>query len=117
MSVVMLMKKFKIVTLGCKVNSYESEAVANEFENNGYIRCEDNDADVIIINTCSVTSTSDSKSRQRIRREIKENNKAIVCVMGCYSQVNADEAKEIPGVSIVLGTKYRNKIFFHCPSF
>jgi len=105
----MVVKKFKVVTLGCKVNSYESEAVSNMFENANYIRCEDN-ADIIVINTCSVTSTSDSKSRQRIRHEIKENPKAIVCVMGCYSQVKADEVKQIEGVSIVIGTKYRNKL-------
>ena len=63
------MKKFKVVTLGCKVNSYESEAIANIFESNGYVRNEEK-PDVIIINTCSVTSTSDSKSRQKIRHEI-----------------------------------------------
>ena len=105
----MLMKRFKIVTLGCKVNSYESEAVSNMFESAGYVRCEEM-ADIVIINTCSVTSTSDSKSRQRIRREVKENPNSIVCVMGCYSQVKAKEASDIPGVSIVIGTKYRNKI-------
>lgn len=104
------MKKFKVVTLGCKVNSYESEAVANIFESNGYVRSE-KDADVIIINTCSVTSTSDSKSRQKIRHEIKDHPNAIVCVMGCYSQVNAQEAAEIDGVSIVIGTKYRSSLY------
>ena len=104
------MKKFKVVTLGCKVNSYESEAVANIFESNGYVRSE-KDADVIIINTCSVTSTSDSKSRQKIRHEIKDNPNAIVCVMGCYSQVNAEEASKIDGVSIVIGTKYRSSLY------
>ena len=103
------MKKFKVVTLGCKVNSYESEAISNMFEENGYIRSED-EADIIIINTCSVTSTSDSKSRQKIRHEIKENPNAIMCVMGCYSQVKAQEASSISGVSIVIGTKYRNKL-------
>lgn len=103
------MKKFKIVTLGCKVNSYESEAVSNIFESFGYIR-DDKDCDVIIINTCSVTSTSDSKSRQRIRHEIKENPNSVVCVMGCYSQVKAEEVSKIDGVSIVIGTKYRDKL-------
>jgi threonylcarbamoyladenosine tRNA methylthiotransferase MtaB len=103
------MNKFKVVTLGCKVNSYESEAVSNIFEKSGWKRIEEN-PNVIIINTCSVTSTSDSKSRQRIRHEIKENPNAVVCVMGCYSQVKADEVKKIDGVSIVIGTKYRNKL-------
>ena len=79
------------------------------FEEKGYIRSE-NEADIIIINTCSVTSTSDSKSRQKIRHEIKENMSAIMCVMGCYSQVKAEEVSNIPGVSIVIGTKYRNKL-------
>lgn len=110
MSVVIKVKKFKVVTLGCKVNAYESEAVANIFEDNGYIRSEDK-ADVIIVNTCSVTSTSDSKSRQKIRHEIANNAGAIVCVMGCYSQVKADEVKSIDGVNIVIGTQFRNKLF------
>ena len=105
----MFVKKFKIVTLGCKVNSYESEAIANVFENNGYERS-DSEPDVIIINTCSVTSTSDSKSRQKIRHEIKENKNAVMCVMGCYSQVKAEEVKKIEGVNIVIGTRYRNKL-------
>lgn len=103
------MKRFKIVTLGCKVNSYESEAVSNMFIESGYERCEEN-SDVVVINTCSVTSTSDSKSRQRIRHEIKENPYATICVMGCYSQVKSSEVKDIEGVNIVIGTKYRNKI-------
>jgi len=104
------MDKFKVVTLGCKVNSYESEAVSNIFENNGYIRSED-EADVIIVNTCSVTSTSDSKSRQKIRHEINNNPNAIMCVMGCYSQVKADEVKQIEGVNIVIGTQFRNRLY------
>jgi len=103
------MKKFKVVTLGCKVNAYESEAVSNMLIDEGYVRS-DNDCDVVVINTCSVTSTSDSKSRQKIRHEIKDNPNATICVMGCYSQVKADEVKQIEGVSIVIGTKYRNKI-------
>ena len=105
----MEVKKFKVVTLGCKVNSYESEAIANIFEKNGYQRSEEQ-VDLIIINTCSVTSTSDSKSRQRIRHEIKENPNAIICVMGCYSQVKADEVRKIEGVNIVIGTKYRPQL-------
>ena len=104
------MKKYKVVTLGCKVNAYESEAVGNIFEDNGYVRSE-NEADVVIINTCSVTSTSDSKSRQKIRHEIASNPKAVICVMGCYSQVRADEVKAIDGVNVVIGTQYRNKLY------
>ncbi len=103
------MKKFKIVTLGCKVNAYESEAVANMLEEKGYTRSED-EADIVVVNTCSVTSTSDSKSRQRIRHEINNNPNAIMCIMGCYSQVKSEEVSSISGVNIVIGTKYRDKI-------
>lgn len=103
------MNKFKVVTLGCKVNAYESEAVSNMLIEAGYERCE-NECDVVVINTCSVTSTSDSKSRQKIRHEVINNPNAIICVMGCYSQVKADEVSAISGVNIVIGTKYRNKI-------
>ncbi len=103
------MKKFKVVTLGCKVNAYESEAISNMLIKEGFVRSEDK-ADVIVVNTCSVTSTSDSKSRQKIRHEINSNPGAIVCVMGCYSQVKANEVVNIDGVSIVIGTKYRDKM-------
>ena len=103
------MKKFKVVTLGCKVNSYESEAVANMFADNGYVRSE-GQADIVIVNTCSVTSTSDSKSRQKIRHEISLNPGCVMAVMGCYSQVKANEVASIEGVSIVIGTKYRDRL-------
>ncbi len=103
------MKYFKVVNLGCKVNAYESDAIANLLEDKGYILSDDS-PDLIVVNTCSVTATSDSKSRQKIRHLIKEHPEAIVCVMGCYSQMNAKEASEIDGVGVVIGTKYRDKI-------
>ena len=103
------MKYFKVVNLGCKVNAYESDAIANMLEDKGYILSDVN-PDLIVVNTCSVTATSDSKSRQKIRHLIKEHPNAIVCVMGCYSQMNAKEASEIDGVGVVIGTKYRDKI-------
>ena len=103
------MKTFMVVNLGCKVNAYESDAIANMLEDKGYI-LDSSNPDLIVINTCSVTATSDSKSRQKIRHLIKEHPSAIVCVMGCYSQMNAIEASQIEGVSVVIGTKYRDKI-------
>lgn len=103
------MKTFLVENLGCKVNSYESDAIANMLEDKGYLL--DKDApDLIIVNTCSVTATSDSKSRQKIRHLIKQFPKAIMCVMGCYSQMNATEASNIDGVGVVIGTKYRDKL-------
>ena len=101
------MKTFMVVNLGCKVNAYEIDAIANMMEDKGYI-LDNHNPDMIVINTCSVTATSDSKSRQKIRHLIKCHPNAIVCVMGCYSQMNAIQASEIEGVAVVIGTKYQN---------
>ncbi|MBR0277795.1 MAG: tRNA (N(6)-L-threonylcarbamoyladenosine(37)-C(2))-methylthiotransferase MtaB [Clostridia bacterium] len=111
------MKKVKFHTLGCKVNFYETEAMKGLFENAGYIVTEDSNADVFVINTCTVTSVSDKKSRQMIRRAKKENPKAIVAVVGCYSQISPDKVKKIDGVDIVLGTTDRNKIVEYVEKF
>ena len=93
-------------TLGCKVSQYESEAIAEAFERCGYeVRSFDEVCDVYIINTCTVTAESDRKSRQMIRRAIKKNPSAIVCVCGCYSQTSSDEVAKIEGVGVVIGTK------------
>ncbi len=106
-----MMKKYKIVTLGCKVNSYESEALALMLEERGYLpSSKDGIADVCLINTCSVTSRSDAKSRQRIRHLIRENPGTIMIVMGCYSQLNYQDIARIEGVSIIIGTNHRSSI-------
>ena len=78
------MSKFYILTLGCKVNSYESGAMREILLNKGYIEAkEDEISDVCIINTCSVTHVSDAKSRQMIRKMIKLNPNCIISVVGC----------------------------------
>ena len=106
------MNKIKVITLGCKVNSYESEALLEQFKNNGYVEAKDGEiADVVVINTCSVTSVADGKSRQHIRSAIKENPNAIVASMGCYSQVGSEVLSKIEGLNIIVGTNQRNKIF------
>lgn len=105
------MKTFAMYTLGCKVNTYESNAIARMFEAYEYTHVDFKEvADVYIINTCTVTNTGDSKSRKVIRQAIKRNQNAIICVIGCYAQVSADEILEIEGVDIVLGTQYRNTL-------
>ena len=76
------MEKVKFLTLGCKVNLYETEAMKGLFENAGYEVTESEDADVFVINTCTVTAMSDRKSRQMIRRAKKKNPKSIVAVLG-----------------------------------
>lgn len=105
------MKTVAFLTLGCKVNTYESEAMIKEFTSAGYQLVDFKEkADVYVINTCTVTNTGDSKSRQMIRKAIRMNSQAIVCVVGCYSQIASEEVRSIEGVSIVLGTQYRNQI-------
>ncbi len=104
------MNKVAFYTLGCKVNSYESDAIYNLLKDKGFIRVDyEEDADVYIINTCSVTNIADRKSRKIIRKKAKLENK-IVCVMGCYSQTHIDEIKEIDGIDIIIGTKNRKQI-------
>ncbi len=105
------MKKVSFCTLGCKVNQYETEAMTELFKNSGYTICNFEDVcDIYIINTCTVTGMSDKKSRQMIRRARHNNPKAIVAVVGCYSQVSPDEVAKIDGVNLVLGTKERKNI-------
>lgn len=103
--------KVAIHTLGCKVNTYESQAMLRLFEQNGYEEVPFKDiADVYVINTCTVTNTGDSKSRQMIRKAIRKNPEAVICVVGCYSQVAPEEIEAIDGVSIILGTQFRSEI-------
>lgn len=105
------MKKVAFCTLGCKVNQYETQAMCELFEKDGYTEVSfDESADVYVINTCSVTSLSDRKSRQMIRRARKTNPNAIIAVAGCYAQTAAEEVAAIDGVSIVVGTNKRKDI-------
>ena len=103
--------KIAFHTLGCKVNSYETEATWSLFKDKGFERVEPNClADVYIINTCTVTNTADSKSRQRIRQSIKMNPNAVIAVMGCYSQTKKEEIEKIDGVDIIIGNQEKGKI-------
>ena len=95
--------KVAFYTLGCKVNTYESEVLMNKFKNAGYEIVDFNDlADIYIINTCSVTNTSDQKSRKIIREASRNSKDAIICVMGCYSQLNSEDIKSLGDISIIL---------------
>ncbi len=98
-------------TLGCKVNHYETEAMWQIFKDDGYSRVDfDQNADVFVINTCTVTNTGDKKSRQVIRRAIRKNPDAVVCVTGCYAQTAPKDIMDIPGVDIIIGTEDRDKL-------
>lgn len=103
--------KIFIETLGCKVNTYESEVIKEEFLRNGYELADNlSDANVIVVNTCSVTNQSDAKSRKVIRNSRKNNKNAILVVCGCSSQNHQDELKDL-GADILIGNKDKSKIF------
>ena len=101
-------------TLGCRVNQYESEAMAEKFIKDGYEVVDYSDfADVYVINTCTVTNMGDKKSRQIINRAKKENSEAIVAVVGCYSQIATNEDSSIDSVDVVLGTRNKGDIVYY----
>lgn len=103
--------KVAFSTLGCRVNQYESEAMAEKFIREGYEIVSFNEfADVYVINTCTVTNIGDKKSRQMIGRARRLNEEAIVAVVGCYSQIAPDEVSKIEGVNIILGTRNKGEI-------
>ena len=103
------MRSAGILTLGCKVNTYESEYVINKLKENKYeIKSFNDICDVYIINTCTVTNTSDSKSKKMINNAIKKNPDACVVAMGCFIEANKDY--QIDGLDITIGNKDKSKI-------
>ena len=113
-------KNLKIAfhTLGCKVNQYETEALKERLVSRGYeVAHEDDLADIYIINTCTVTSLADRKSRQYIRRAKKINPACVIAVTGCYAEIKPEEAAAIDGVDIVIGNKNKMEIPDHLERF
>lgn len=103
--------KFIIETLGCKVNSYESNVMIDLLINNGFIEAKEGEiADIYIINTCTVTNNADHKSVKVIKQAIKKNSDAIIIVTGCLSQTNEAKINEIDGVDIIIGNVNKSKI-------
>ena len=104
-------KTVAFVTLGCKVNQYETNAMIQQFKNKGYEILEHNQkADIYVINTCTVTNMSDRKSRQMIRRMKEQNKDAIVVACGCYVQVARNELENIEEIDLALGNNEKSKI-------
>lgn len=113
-----MIKTFVSVSLGCKVNAYEADSLTNELIGAGYLPASgDEQVGVALINTCSVTSSADAKSRQQIRKLAKMYPDAILVVMGCYSQINLELATTIPEISIVVGTSNRTKILSYIDEY
>lgn len=105
------MKKVAFYTLGCKVNQYETNAMIDIFKNNGYEIVDFTEyADVYVVNTCTVTSMSDRKSRQILRRAKHLNPNSILCAVGCYAQVSKADLEKIEDIDIILGTVEKKDI-------
>ena len=106
--------KVAFSTLGCRVNQYESEAMAEKFIREGYEVVDFSEiADVYVINTCTVTNMGDKKSRQIISKARRLNSNAIIAVVGCYSQMAPKEVSEIEGVDVVLGTRNKGDVVYY----
>ena len=106
--------KVAFATLGCRVNFYESEAMAEKFIREGYEVVDfDTFADVYVINTCTVTNMGDKKSRQIISRARRSNPEAIIAAVGCYSQMSPKEVSAIEGVDVVLGTRNKGDVVYY----
>ncbi len=103
--------KVSFYTLGCRVNQYETEMLKERFRAAGYETVgEEEFADVYVINTCTVTSLADRKSRQYIRRMKRMNPASFICVTGCYAQISPEEVADIEGVDLVVGTSDKGRI-------
>ena len=104
-------KRLAVTTLGCKVNQYDTDSVVTQFMEAGYtVVSFHEEADVYLINTCTVTNLGDRKSRQMIRRAHKRNPGAKVVVMGCLAQTTPEDVSALEGVSLVVGTNRRDRI-------
>ncbi|MBE9468094.1 MAG: tRNA (N(6)-L-threonylcarbamoyladenosine(37)-C(2))-methylthiotransferase MtaB [Bacteroidetes bacterium] len=112
------MKKVAFFTLGCKLNFAETSTIANSFIENGFKKVNFNEeADVYVINTCTVTNIANKKCRQAINKAIRKAPNAKVIVTGCYAQLKPDEISETPGVDIVLGNNEKFNIANYLSNF
>ena len=111
---------FSVITLGCKANYYDSECIKDTILKDKKYLYNDNlkiKSDIYIINTCAVTNISESKSRKTIRRCTRINDKAIIVVVGCYSQIASDKIASIPNVNIVLGNSNKENVYHYLQKY
>lgn len=110
--------KVGFLTLGCKVNQYETNGMIQRFKECGYDIVEfEEKADIYVINTCTVTNMSDRKSRQFLRQAKKNNPDSVVVAVGCYVQVSKEELEQIPEIDLTLGTNDKVEIVNHVENF
>ncbi len=112
------MKTVAFITLGCKVNQYETNAMTQQFIEKGYkIVDHTKKADIYVVNTCTVTNMSDRKSRQMLRRVKELNKEAMIIACGCYVQVAKEEIEKIKEIDIVLGNNEKKDIVQHVEKY
>ena len=103
------MKTAKLITMGCKVNQYDTQSMRETLQRNGYTVVDEEvsqqQTDLYLINTCTVTNTADQKARQVIRRALRQHPNARVLVTGCYAESDREAIEEIPGVTFVFGNR------------
>ena len=117
------MKTAKLITMGCKVNQYDTQSMREALVQNGYAIVDETlPADLYLINTCTVTNAADQKARQAIRRAIRQNPNADVLVTGCYAESDRKAIEKIPGVTFVFGNRekadfqtYLDKLYTDTP--
>jgi threonylcarbamoyladenosine tRNA methylthiotransferase MtaB len=107
-------KKVAFYTLGCKLNFSETSTLSRLFEEGGYAKVDfEENPDVFIINTCSVTENADKKCKQLVKRAQKINSNALIAIVGCYAQLKPEEIGGIPGVDLVLGANEKFNVLEH----
>lgn len=111
----MTKKTFKIVTLGCRTNQYETQAYSDQLKEMGYTLANESEADICIVNTCTVTESADSSSRHAIRQLKRENPSAKVIVTGCYAERKPDEVKKAGAEIIVPNAQKENLLKIALP--
>lgn len=103
--------KVSFHTLGCKLNFAETATLARQFNSGGYVKASAGEADIYVVNTCSVTEHADKKCRNLIRKLARTNPDAIIAVTGCYAQLKPDAIRDMEGVDIVLGNSAKGQLF------
>ncbi len=107
-------KKIAFQTLGCKLNFSETSTLSRQFGSEGFQQVDFNEpADIYVINSCSVTQNAEKRCREMIKKAMKKNPEAHIAIIGCFSQLNPDEIRAIPGVDIVLGNADKFNLFEH----
>jgi len=110
-------KKVAFYTLGCKLNFSETSTISRLFEDAGYAKVDFNEQpDIYVINTCSVTENADKKCRQLVKKALSINPHAFITLIGCYAQLKPQEIAEIPGVDMVLGANEKFNLIEHIDS-